>query len=79
MGGNPPTEPEGTLKTPASGLHGTKPPSKGEMRMELLKEMPYGQEERYLWNGDLLHIPQQFLRGHLHFVEGKPALAEVFQ
>lgn len=41
--------------------------------------MRNGQEERYLWNGDLLHIPQQFLRCHLHFVEGKPTLAKVFQ
>ena len=26
-----------------------------------------------------LHIPQQFLCGHLHSIEGKPPLAKVFQ
>ena len=31
------------------------------------------------YNNVLLHIPHQLLGGHLHFVEGKPLLAEVFQ
>jgi len=31
------------------------------------------------YNNVLLHIPQQFLRGHLHLVEREPLLAEVFQ
>ena len=36
-------------------------------------------ELRRDFKGMLLHISQQFFRSHLHLVEGKPLLAEVFQ